>query len=90
MQFGYAVMLLRRAGLGEPPAESREAELNREAMFSDHVMTEEQKVFMQAFTDEVLGRCKAVWGVHRRSEEHTSELQSPANLVCRLLLEKKK
>src|SRR2546426_3685793 len=25
-----------------------------------------------------------------RSEEHTSELQSPCNLVCRLLLEKKK
>src|SRR5256885_6341696 len=28
-------------------------------------------------------------GEHR-SEEHTSELQSPCNLVCRLLLEKKK
>src|SRR5256885_838321 len=27
---------------------------------------------------------------HQRSEEHTSELQSPCNLVCRLLLEKKK
>src|SRR5215467_13300926 len=26
----------------------------------------------------------------RRSEEHTSELQSPCNIVCRLLLEKKK
>src|SRR5256885_7503329 len=29
-------------------------------------------------------------GACRRSEEHTSELQSPCNLVCRLLLEKKK
>src|SRR5256885_6927719 len=29
-------------------------------------------------------------GVDARSEEHTSELQSPCNLVCRLLLEKKK
>src|SRR2546426_1917830 len=29
-------------------------------------------------------------GGSRRSEEHTSELQSPCNLVCRLLLEKKK
>src|SRR5205807_9272914 len=29
-------------------------------------------------------------GGERRSEEHTSELQSPCNLVCRLLLEKKK
>src|SRR2546426_2450193 len=28
--------------------------------------------------------------IHLRSEEHTSELQSPCNLVCRLLLEKKK
>src|SRR2546426_12192269 len=28
--------------------------------------------------------------LHGRSEEHTSELQSPCNLVCRLLLEKKK
>src|SRR2546426_5899591 len=28
--------------------------------------------------------------VRGRSEEHTSELQSPCNLVCRLLLEKKK
>src|SRR2546426_7539286 len=37
--------------------------------------------------------CRGI--VHReggqvRSEEHTSELQSPCNLVCRLLLEKKK
>src|SRR5256885_10872988 len=29
-------------------------------------------------------------GTSPRSEEHTSELQSPCNLVCRLLLEKKK
>src|SRR5688500_20287304 len=34
----------------------------------------------------VQAQCDAV----RRSEEHTSELQSPCNLVCRLLLEKKK
>src|SRR5688572_31076756 len=35
---------------------------------------------------------RAVAGPHfpRRSEEHTSELQSQSNLVCRLLLEKKK
>src|SRR2546430_7621460 len=40
--------------------------------------------------------CLAGCGTHRgrpdrvRSEEHTSELQSQSNLVCRLLLEKKK
>src|SRR2546430_13686513 len=34
---------------------------------------------------------KRAWGMAtKRSEEHTSELQSQSNLVCRLLLEKKK
>src|ERR687891_2462639 len=41
-----------------------------------------------------LMRSEYEWAQHlamaRRSEEHTSELQSPCNLVCRLLLEKKK
>src|SRR2546426_4131393 len=36
-------------------------------------------------------RLQALQAVRQnRSEEHTSELQSPCNLVCRLLLEKKK
>src|SRR5215475_16061222 len=35
-------------------------------------------------------RYRAGEGAPRRSEEHTSELQSRENLVCRLLLEKKK
>src|SRR5256885_13082552 len=34
--------------------------------------------------------CAKVRQLRPRSEEHTSELQSPCNLVCRLLLEKKK
>src|SRR5437763_7668254 len=42
--------------------------------------------------DDLLGACPGIdffdWVV--RSEEHTSELQSPMYLVCRLLLEKKK
>src|SRR2546426_1285923 len=33
---------------------------------------------------------KLILKFRERSEEHTSELQSPCNLVCRLLLEKKK
>src|SRR2546426_9138865 len=37
-----------------------------------------------ALTDALLAE-----GFTERSEEHTSELQSPCNLVCRLLLEKK-
>src|SRR2546426_8217953 len=36
------------------------------------------------------GRRRGVSARPGRSEEHTSELQSPCNLVCRLLLEKKK
>src|SRR5205807_6015838 len=42
-----------------------------------------------AFYTPTSGRV-LVDGVDLRSEEHTSELQSPCNLVCRLLLEKKK
>src|SRR5688572_31802773 len=34
--------------------------------------------------------CRPCDRLRRRSEEHTSELQSQSNLVCRLLLEKKK
>src|SRR3989454_3211301 len=36
-----------------------------------------------------LDRGVEVLDLQQRSEEHTSELQSPCNLVCRLLLEKK-
>src|SRR5690606_40572125 len=41
---------------------------------------------VRVFLDETYNRC----GLGLRSEEHTSELQSRENLVCRLLLEKKK
>src|SRR2546426_4806886 len=45
----------------------------------------------RAHTDRHRAREDAVLVVEFvRSEEHTSELQSPCNLVCRLLLEKKK
>src|SRR5256885_4851923 len=40
-------------------------------------------------TTHTVGR-QVYYPSRRRSEEHTSELQSPCNLVCRLLLEKKK
>src|SRR5690242_21606945 len=41
--------------------------------------------------DESIGKINIVpQDIGRRSEEHTSELQSHVNLVCRLLLEKKK
>src|SRR2546430_3898944 len=40
--------------------------------------------------DERAERARRILGSALRSEEHTSELQSQSNLVCRLLLEKKK
>src|SRR5205807_6658421 len=43
-----------------------------------------------ADVSERIERDPAVEMERVRSEEHTSELQSPCNLVCRLLLEKKK
>src|SRR2546426_5046784 len=38
----------------------------------------------------ITNSANTIYAAKRRSEEHTSELQSPCNLVCRLLLEKKK
>src|SRR5260370_32745040 len=43
---------------------------------------------IRGFMREILSI--GAWGIASRSEEHTSELQSHLNLVCRLLLEKKK
>src|SRR5256886_1839999 len=49
----------------------------------------------RSLVNDSLGRRRAFYGIGYelqawRSEEHTSELQSQSNLVCRLLLEKKK
>src|SRR5690349_23728560 len=41
-------------------------------------------------TEDYLAYHDTEWGRGSRSEEHTSELQSRRDLVCRLLLEKKK
>src|SRR2546426_8030956 len=53
-----------------------------------HRLPDDRAVFF--FGEGVIGRGKPLRLKERRSEEHTSELQSPCNLVCRLLLEKKK
>src|SRR5438552_14791327 len=55
------------------------------APFRGHVCGHAAERTVRA-ADAVLSRR----AVQRRSEEHTSELQSPDHLVCRLLLEKKK
>src|SRR2546426_4220687 len=58
------------------------------ALVEPHAMTVRALVDLDAMPfprDQVVTALGAL-----RSEEHTSELQSPCNLVCRLLLEKKK
>src|SRR5256885_7107660 len=49
-------------------------------------------LFRSSAPDDHFSPCPDPWcgEIPGRSEEHTSELQSPCNLVCRLLLEKKK
>src|SRR5579864_9839729 len=48
-------------------------------------------ILLSALPPVVLGKCPVkVYADPTRSEEHTSELQSHVNIVCRLLLEKKK
>src|SRR2546430_1866182 len=56
---------------------------------ADHVHGKGLKLGL--YTDAGTGTCEKRPGSlnHERSEEHTSELQSQSNLVCRLLLEKK-
>src|SRR5438270_6369928 len=48
------------------------------------------QIAAQSRSSETLSRLASGFRASRRSEEHTSELQSQSNLVCRLLLEKKK
>src|SRR2546426_12567207 len=52
----------------------------------DNPLSRALRLLPHAIADDKTRRLVAA----SRSEEHTSELQSPCNLVCRLLLEKKK
>src|SRR2546430_8017734 len=71
---------------GRPGGEARAALLEPAHDARDRLLTEAAAA---AEDDAVDGRDE-VARVEVRSEEHTSELQSQSNLVCRLLLEKKK
>src|SRR5260370_23595912 len=59
-------------------------EVRAERRWKEHQEKGEKMTLAEVF-DEVIAR-----DIFSRSEEHTSELQSHLNLVCRLLLEKKK
>src|SRR5205807_7511924 len=49
-----------------------------------------EEILIRGAAVSACGRAGELSLTRERSEEHTSELQSPCNLVCRLLLEKKK
>src|SRR5688500_20168421 len=59
----------------------------RAGVVHDHLVGERSREREGA---AIVGHVTATGELVHRSEEHTSELQSPCNLVCRLLLEKKK
>src|SRR5256885_11895178 len=57
---------------------------------SHSVVGQQWKTMHALITRACMSSQNGSLGAKHRSEEHTSELQSPCNLVCRLLLEKKK
>src|SRR2546430_13520460 len=67
----------------------------KDAYFKDKASGRPVKIQIVSTSAELYGRINDphsfLWvAPNQRSEEHTSELQSQSNLVCRLLLEKKK
>src|SRR2546426_6167248 len=62
------------------------AALERECALFQEVVREQEGRFVEPF---MTAPSPGIIAAAMRSEEHTSELQSPCNLVCRLLLEKK-
>src|SRR2546426_5829699 len=59
-------------------------------LFRSATLSQEHGLIRGESAAAVDGRFPVGEQLELRSEEHTSELQSPCNLVCRLLLEKKK
>src|SRR5436309_12543294 len=55
-----------------------------------HVVCEKPVALTRGEAERIASAARASGRIVMRSEEHTSELQSRENLVCRLLLEKKK
>src|SRR5438034_5350691 len=63
----------------------------RRRSYQHSISTESKRTGAAQEPERTYGRNhRARFRWHRRSEEHTSELQSHSDLVCRLLLEKKK
>src|SRR5690348_18032292 len=74
-----------RAIAGKPVANVEDA-----ARVTAHKFLPGRTVALEALLDQLGVLLQRIISLKSRSEEHTSELQSPVHLVCRLLLEKKK
>src|SRR4051794_1960349 len=77
---GYPLADQQRKPAGDPRRPQADPRRDRRQLPRPHAARRSQSM---------AGRHAVDW-LRRRSEEHTSELQSPVHLVCRLLLEKKK
>src|SRR2546430_5008972 len=60
-----------------------------EEVGQDHDVGDSNQLAHAAYSARAWGESPRISAAMSRSEEHTSELQSQSNLVCRLLLEKK-
>src|SRR5260221_3329228 len=89
---GTKLLVLAGAGSGKTKVLT-----HRAAWFIEEKNIPANQILLLTFTNKTAKEMKirmekmsAVWaGTFHRSEEHTSELQSHSDLVCRLLLEKK-
>src|SRR5688500_20050944 len=80
--------LFRSHAVGDEPHERRRHDHTGRARLVEPAQPEHE---LAVLSDEAFHHVRGnLAGGGQRSEEHTSELQSPCNLVCRLLLEKKK
>src|SRR2546426_8617394 len=84
--FPYTTLFRSRLANVRDAADPRHRALDAEAEPRVH----ERAVLAQVEVPAVGPLGELLFADPLRSEEHTSELQSPCNLVCRLLLEKKK
>src|SRR5207244_6293281 len=80
----WKIKLLANSAVSWPPAARALVKPKRELVVSVFCSSAPLPKWVK-FVSLVANQCRA-----NRSEEHTSELQSPDHLVCRLLLEKKK
>src|SRR5258708_25119729 len=87
--------MVSRRGVSVPPWEmivSATHTMEEESMppLSSARMGLSERSLRRTASAKTARKCSSYSPSVRRSEEHTSELQSPDHLVCRLLLEKKK